>query len=127
MLGVSRRFLSPPHYPPTVPALFTHTSPHTPFHTHLTAQHGLLYIADSGNHRILEVEVDAPTSATTSTTSSSSSSSTPIIAARVRRIFGSPRGDSGPSVEGTTAGKVAFNKPMGLAVDFDGVLTVADR
>jgi NHL repeat len=44
----------------------------------------------------------------------------------VKRIFGSPTGVAGPAAPGTTSDKVLFNRPMGVAVDVDGILTVAD-
>jgi len=95
------------------------TSLSRPMRLAVDGRRGTVYIADTGHHRILEVDVD-PTATTTDAAASSG------VTGRVRRVIGSPSGVAGAAADGTTAGKALFNRPMGLAVGFDGVLTVAD-
>jgi NHL repeat len=94
------------------------TSLSRPMRLAVDGRRGTVYIADTGHHRILEVDVDSPT-----TTDAAANSG---VTGRVRRVIGSPSGVAGAAADGTTAGKALFNRPMGLAVGFDGVLTVAD-
>ena len=93
------------------------TSLSRPMRLAVDGRRGTVYIADTGHHRILEVDID-PTTSTTDATNG--------VTGRVRRIIGSPSGMAGAAADGTTAGKALFNRPMGLAVGYDGVLTVAD-
>jgi DNA-binding beta-propeller fold protein YncE len=73
----------------------------------------LLYISDTGNHRVLEVKV----------TQSDGS-----FAGTVIRTIGSRTGEPGPAVPGCKFEDIKFNKPMGIGIDPDegGVLYVAD-
>ena len=71
----------------------------------VSAAAGLLYIADTGNNRVLEVSYDG----------------------RVVRCFGAKDGSSGPAAPGCSLSEIRFNSPMGVAVDAtDNVLYVAD-
>jgi hypothetical protein len=74
-------------------------------------KNGLLYVSDTGNHRVLEVSTKKEDSTKVSGT--------------VQRIFGSS-GVSGIAAPGTTIDKMQLNKPMGLAIDYDNVLYIAD-
>ena len=90
---------------------------------------GRVYVADTGHHRILECEVifgpkSKDTRATLGTVGSAVMDDSAIL--RVRRVFGSLDGEAGCAVAGCTASQLRFNKPMGLAVDVDGFLYVAD-
>jgi hypothetical protein len=74
-----------------------------------------LYISDTGNHRILECEFVQPKTDTLH--------GSKLV---VRRIFGSSNGESGPAPAGVSLENIRFNRPMGVAVDVDGFLYVAD-
>ena len=82
----------------------------------LDPRRGTLYIADTGHHRILEVDVGVDTAG----------SSGGGVVGMVRRVIGSPTGLAGAASDGTTVAKALFNRPMGLSLGYDGVLTVAD-
>ena len=76
-----------------------------PMRITISAKTGLIYIADTGNHRVLELDKSGV----------------------VKRVFGARDGTSGPAVPGCTADKLRFNRPMGLYASFDGsYLYVAD-
>ena len=71
----------------------------------VSASSGLLYIADTGNNRVLELSTDGT----------------------VLRCFGAKDGSSGPAAPGCSFSEIKLNSPMGIAVDTsDNVLYVAD-
>ena len=72
--------------------------------TRMSVDNGLLYIADTGNNRVLQVSLDGV----------------------VKRVFGSVKGMSGKIRDGAVSKDVLLNRPMGLAVDFDRNLYIAD-
>ncbi len=90
---------------------------------------GLVYLSDTGNHRVLEVELQgvSGSSSSSSSSSSSGSSSSDKVRGKVRRCFGASNGAYGAASQGTSAAEALFNRPMGVCVDpIDRFLYVAD-
>lgn len=77
---------------------------------------GLVYASDTGNHRVLELQLEE-----------AGDSSDGKVKARVKRVFGSASGQKGDAAKGVSAKGALFNRPMGLSVDpIDRYLYVAD-
>jgi len=91
---------------------------------------GRIYVADTGNHRILECELDLGGGdghdVGPSVTGGAGTTLKAGAKLLVRRIFGSSEGEAGRAVAGCSAQALQLNRPMGLAVDVDGFLYVAD-
>jgi len=68
-------------------------------------QNGMLYISDTGNNRVLQVSISDGV---------------------VRKIFGSVQGRSGKIKDGAVKKDILLNRPMGLAIDYDRNLFIAD-
>jgi hypothetical protein len=89
------------------------TSLKSPSRMAVDALSGTLYLSDTGNHRVLQVELQYNGNA--------------IPKAVVRKVYGSVSGQSGVSVSGTSGDGIRFNKPLGLSIDpIDRYLYIAD-
>ena len=74
---------------------------------------GLVYLSDTGNHRVLEVELQGVGSKT--------------VKGIVRRCFGASNGAFGDAVPGTSGSQALLNRPMGVCVDpIERYLYIAD-